>query len=126
MAMAQKVRDVMEPEPLTIDARTSIEAAAHLMRARDVADAIVLDSDRMVGVLTNSDIVVFAIAAGRHPATILAGDCCDAEWPSVAADDTASTAFQVMVDHDLERVPVLEGERLVGAVSYDRLRQVMV
>jgi CBS domain-containing protein len=124
--MAQKVRDVMERGALTIDARTSIEAAAHLMRARDVSDAVVLDQGRMVGVLTNSDIVVFAIAAGRHPATILAGDCCDAEWPRADADDSASMAFQVMQDHDLERMPVLDDGQVVGVVSFERLRQIAV
>lgn len=124
--MAQKVRDVMERDPLAIDARTSIEAAAHLMRARDVSDAVVLDQGRMVGVLTNSDIVVFAIAAGRHPATILAGDCCDAEWPRVDADDAASMAFQVMQDNDLERMPVLDDGQVVGVVSFERLRQIAV
>ena len=123
--MAQ-VRDVMERYPLAIDARTSIEAAAHLMRARDVSDAVVLDQDRIVGVLTNSDIVVSAIAAGRHPATILAGDCCDVEWPHVAADDPASIAFQVMQDHDLERMPVLDDDRLVGVVELERLREITV
>jgi CBS domain-containing protein len=124
--MAQKVRDVMERDPLAIDARTSIEAAAHLMRARDVSDAVVLDQGRMVGVLTNSDIVVFAIAAGRHPATIPAADCCDVEWPRVAADDTASMAFQVMQDHDLERMPVVDDDQVVGVVSFERLRQIAV
>jgi len=120
--MAQKVRDVMDTDPLMVDARTSIEAAAHLMRARDVADALVMDDQgELCGVLTNSDIVVFAIAAGRHPATILAGDCCDTEWPSVSADDTASMAFQLMQTHELERVPVLEDGHVVGVVSAETL-----
>lgn len=121
--MAHKVRDVMESDPLTIDARTSIEAAAHLMRARDVGDVLVMDQGQLCGVLTNSDIVVFAIAAGRHPATILAGDCCDTEWPSVAADDTASMAFQLMQKHELERMPVLDAGEVVGVISYEDLSQ---
>ena len=115
--MAQKVRDVMETDPLMVDARTSIEAAAHLMRARDVADVLVMDEGELCGVLTNSDIVVFAIAAGRHPATILAGDCCDTEWPSVSADDMASMAFQLLQKYELERMPVLDDGHVVGVIS---------
>jgi len=107
----------METDPLMVDARTSIEAAAHLMRARDVADVLVMDEGELCGVLTNSDIVVFAIAAGRHPATILAGDCCDTEWPSVSADDTASMAFQLMQKYELERMPVLDDGHVVGVIS---------
>jgi CBS domain-containing protein len=117
--MAQKVRDVMETDPLMVDARTSIEAAAHLMRARDVADVLVMDEGELCGVLTNSDIVVFAIAAGRHPATILAGDCCDTEWPSVSADDTASMAFQLLQKYELERMPVLDDGHVVGVISVE-------
>lgn len=121
--MAQMVRDVMETDPLTVDARTSIEAAAHLMRARDVGDVLVMEQGALCGVLTNSDIVVFAIAAGRHPATILAGDCCDKEWPSVAADDPASIAFQLMQQHELERMPVVDDGQVVGVVSFEDLSQ---
>ena len=117
--MAQKVRDVMETDPLMVDARTSIEAAAHLMRARDVADVLVMDEGELCGVLTNSDIVVFAIAAGRHPATILAGDCCDTEWPSVSADDMASMAFQLLQKYELERMPVLDDGHVVGVISVE-------
>lgn len=115
--MAQCVRDVMERDPLMIDARTSIEDAAHLMRASNVGDVLVVDQGELRGVLTNADIVVFAIAAGRHPATILAGDCCDVDWPSVAADESASTAFELLQTHELELVPVLDDGQVVGTVS---------
>lgn len=115
--MAKSVRDVMERDPLMIDARTSIEDAAHLMRASNVGDVLVIDQGELRGVLTNADIVVFAIAAGRHPATILAGDCCDADWPSVAASDSASTAFDLLQQHEVERVPVLDEGQVVGTVS---------
>jgi CBS domain-containing protein len=121
MAMAQSVRDVMERDPLMIDARTSIEEAAHLMRASNVGDVLVVDQGELRGVLTNADIVVFAIAAGRHPATILAGDCCDVDWPSVAADASASTAFELLQKHELELVPVLDGSQVVGTVSLTSL-----
>jgi len=117
--MAQTVRDVMQRDPLVIDARTSIEAAAHLMRASDVADVLVTEHGKLRGVLTNSDIVVYAIAAGRHPATVLAGDCCDEDWPSVTADDLASTAFQLMQEYELERMPVVDDGTVVGVINSD-------
>jgi len=115
--MAQLVKDVMQRDPLVIDARTSIEAAAHLMRASDVGDVLVTEHGKLRGVLTNSDIVVYAIAAGRHPATVLAGDCCDADWPSVTADESASAAFQLMHEHELERLPVVDDGHVVGVVT---------
>jgi CBS domain-containing protein len=116
--MAKMVRDVMQRDPLVIDAQTSIEAAAHLMRASDVVDVLVTEHGKLRGVLTDSDIVVHAIAAGRHPATVLAGDCCDASWPCAAADDLASNAFRLMQEQALERMPVLDGGVVVGVINF--------
>jgi CBS domain-containing protein len=116
--MAKMVRDVMQRNPLVIDAHTSIEAAAHLMRASDVDDVLVTEHGKLCGVLTDSEIVVHAIAAGRHPATVLAGDCCDATWPCVAADDLASTAFRLMQEQALARMPVVDDGEIVGVINF--------
>ena len=61
------VRDVMMPEPWTIDAKTSLQDTAHLLRAWDVRDALVTDDGEMCGVLTDQDIVLFAVASGQDP-----------------------------------------------------------
>src|SRR6266545_1564390 len=61
------VRDVMMPEPWTVDANVSIQEAAHSMRAWDLRDVLVTDRGELRGVLTDQDIIVLAIASGRHP-----------------------------------------------------------
>lgn len=116
MSVTKTVRDVMSPEPLTIDAQMSIETAAHLMRASDTTDVLVTENGGLRGLLTDSDIVVVAIAAGRHPATIPVGDCCDPDLAWVAADDPIDRAAELMRRHALDRLPVLEDGQLVGKV----------
>jgi CBS domain-containing protein len=117
--MIQTVRDVMLPDPLTIDASTSIGAAAQLMRTRNVEDVLVIEDGQLRGLLTDSDIVVFAIAAGRHPDTVYAGECCNPEPAALEPDDTTERAAELMRDYDLDRLPVVDHGRLVGVVSFD-------
>lgn len=114
--MVQPVRRAMMPEPLTIDATDSIADAARRMRSWGLPEALVVDDDRFVGRLSERDIVVTAITAGRHPATVTAGECCDRSMPAVEADEPAERAVELMRRHGLQRLPVLERGRFVGIV----------
>jgi CBS domain-containing protein len=114
--MTKTVRDVMTPDPLTIDAATSIETAAHLMRASDATDVLVTENGSLRGQLTDSDIVVVAIAAGRHPATIPVGDCCNLDLARIAADESLDRAAALMRRHGVDRLPVVENGQPVGTV----------
>jgi CBS domain-containing protein len=115
--MIQTVRDVMLPDPLTIDAKTSIGAAAALMRTQNVEDILVTENGQLCGLLTDSDIVVFAIAAGRHPDTVYAGECCNPELTALEPGDSTERAAALMRDYDVDRLPVVDRGRVVGMVS---------
>jgi CBS domain-containing protein len=114
--MTKTVRDVMMPDPLTIDAATSIETAAHVMRASDTTDVLVTENGALRGRLTDSDIVVVAIAAGRHPATIPVGDCCNSDLAWVAADESLDRAAMLMRRHAVDRLPVVENGQPIGTL----------
>ena len=117
--MIQTVRDVMLPDPLTIDANTSIGAAAQLMRAQTIEAVLVTENGQLRGLLTDSDIVVFAIAAGRHPDTVYAGECCNPDLTALEPDDSTERAAALMRDYDVDRLPVVDRGRVVGTVSID-------
>jgi CBS domain-containing protein len=121
--MIQTVRDVMLPDPLTIDADTSIGAAAALMRTRNVEGVFVTENGELRGLLTDSDIVVFAIAAGRHPDTVHAGECCNPDLAALEPDDSTERAAALMRDHDVDRLPVVDHGRVVGMVSLDAVNR---
>jgi CBS domain-containing protein len=114
--MTKLVREVMARVPLSIDARMSIESAAAVMRRRDVGELLVTDDGYLCGTLTARDIAVWSIAAGRHPATILAGECCDGDEHQIAADAPAEDALELLQRNELQYLPVTDGGRLVGAV----------
>src|SRR6266508_3291992 len=115
--ITKRVRDVMQTDPLAIDTSISISTAAHLMRASDTNDVFVTEHGKLRGVLTDRDSGIVAIAAGRHAATIAAGDCCNTEVAWVSPDDPTDRASALLREHELDRLPVLEDGQLVGCVS---------
>ena len=115
--MADTVRDVMMPDPLTVDARTTIETAAQVMRENDIGDVLVTQDGRLQGILTDRDIVVRAIAHGRDPHTTTVRELAQGTPIWVDANATVDEAIQKMVDNKVRRLPVMEDRRLVGMVS---------
>ena len=107
----------MMPSPLTVDARATLESAAQVMRENDIGDVLVTEDGVLRGILTDRDIVVRAIAAGRHPSATSTGEVCSAAIQTVDADDPTTQAAEIMRQHALRRLPVIEDSRLVGIVS---------
>ena len=112
--MVDSVRHAMMPEPWTIDAASTLDDAARVMRSWDTREVLVTDNGELRGVLTESSIVVTAIASGRAPSTITAGECASRHVPRLRADLPLSDALDYMRRHDVHRLPVVDGDRLVG------------
>jgi CBS domain-containing protein len=121
--MATVIREIMTPNPHTLDANTTVEDAARAMRDEDIGDVIVVDSDRMCGIVTDRDIVVRAIAEGKQPSTVKLADICSADVTSVSPDDPIDKAVSSMRERALRRLPVVENGRPVGIVSMGDLAQ---
>ena len=104
--MAQKIRDVMTPNPTALPATTSIADAAHAMRDKDIGDVIVLDGgNRVCGMVTDRDIVVRAVADDRHPSEVRLGDICSRDLTAVGPDDAVEDAVWRMRENALRRLP---------------------
>lgn len=120
--MSKTVRDAMTPQPLTVDADASIERVARQMRRWDVRQVLVTDRGRYCGVLTDSDIIVLAIASGRPPSTVSAGEACDPDGPRLAPDQPTGDAIEYMRLNDQQHLPVVDRHgRLVGVAWIDDL-----
>jgi CBS domain-containing protein len=112
-----KLRDVMTPNPKTLEPTASIQDAARLMRDEDTGIVPIVEGGRPVGLVTDRDIVVRAVAEGRgaldRPVRELATEHL------VTADPEMSTreAADLMGQRQVRRLLVCEGERLVGVAS---------
>ena len=97
-------------------ATTLIDAAAQ-MREYDIGDVLITEQDRILGVLTDRDIVVRGLAGGKDPARTTAGEIASGHLVTVAPDDPVSRAVELMREHAVRRLPVCQDGRPVGIVS---------
>ena len=115
--MAQRLREVMVPNPAMLSSSSSVTDAARCMKEQDIGDVLVLDDDRLCGVVTDRDIVVRSIAAGHDPGSTTLGEICSADLVGLSPDDTVDDAVRMMRERAVRRLPVVEAGRPVGIVS---------
>jgi CBS domain-containing protein len=113
--MRQSIRDVMTPDPVTLPATTSLEAAARCMRDREIGDVLVSDDGSLCGVVTDRDMVVRALAEGQADARL--GDICSRDLVSLAPDADVDEAVRLMRERAIRRLPIVENGKAVGLVS---------
>lgn len=117
MAKTQKLREVMTPNPVTLQVKATVIDAARQMKSEDIGDVVVLDGDRACGIVTDRDLVVRALADGLDPTTTSLSDICTKNLVSLTPDDTVATAVELMRDKAIRRLVILEGNSPVGVVS---------
>ncbi|MDO5512119.1 CBS domain-containing protein [Corynebacterium sp.] len=111
-------RDLMSPDVVTVDSADTLEVAARHMRDADVGSLPVVDGEgAIVGIVTDRDIVVSALAEGKDPTTVTAGELADGTVVSVSPDDSAEQVLATMKEHQIRRVPVVDGTELVGMLA---------
>ncbi|AYL38793.1 CBS domain-containing protein [Streptomyces fungicidicus] len=117
------VKDVMTPGVVAVRPDASVVEAAQLMRTQNIGDVVVADGQRIVGVLTDRDITVRAVAVAADPLGLSAGDVCTPNPLTLALDDPVSSAVALMREHAIRRIPVVEGGLPVGLVSLGDLAE---
>lgn len=119
--MGTKIADVMTRHPRAVQAQTSVREAARLMEGDDVGSLPVVeaqDSPRLIGVLTDRDIALRVVAAGRDPETTAVSEVASRDIHTVTPDDDLDDALERMARAQVRRLPVVIGEgELVGILS---------
>jgi CBS domain-containing protein len=115
--MAQKVRDVMTANVVTLPKSAPLTDAARRMKESDIGDVLVMDDGTMCGVVTDRDIVVRAVAEGRDPNSVKLEEICSHQAITIGPDDPVDRAVQLMRENAVRRLPVVEGGSPVGIVS---------
>jgi CBS domain-containing protein len=111
------IRDVMTSNPTTCETSAKVTDAARVMAQEDVGPIPVVESGRVVGIVTDRDIVVRVVAEGRDPSSITVGEIASSDLATVGPDTDLDEALRVMAQRQVRRLPVVEGERLVGIVA---------
>ena len=110
-------RDLMTAPAECLAPDDSLVEAARLLGRHDVGSMPVVEEDTLVGVLTDRDIVVRGVAEGLDPAQTRVAAVMSANVVTVAADADALAVAGVLAANQIRRVPVVEGDKVVGVVS---------
>jgi CBS domain-containing protein len=114
---AEYVKDVMTAGVVAVRPDASLVEAAQLMRTQNIGDVVVAEGQDVIGVLTDRDITVRAVADGADPMTVSARTVCTRNPVTVTPDDRVATAVTLMREHAVRRLPVVEKGLPVGIVS---------
>ncbi|HEU5023493.1 MAG TPA: CBS domain-containing protein [Spirillospora sp.] len=114
--------DIMHPGAQWIPVTETLDRAAQLMRELDVGALPVGDpatpNERMCGIITDRDIVIGCVAAGRDPSEVTVGELCKGTPRWVASDADVQDILREMETHQIRRLPVIDGNKnLVGIIS---------
>ncbi len=116
--MGTKVREAMTERPRCVTPDTTVSQVAEIMEAEDIGAVPVLEGEQLSGMVTDRDIVIRAIAKGKDPRGMPVREIFSREVITVGPDDDLSDALQLMANHQVRRLPVVDEEdRLVGVVS---------
>lgn len=114
-----KARDIMTTNPRVVTASDSISRAAEIMRDTDVGIVPVVEdsgSMRLAGVVTDRDIAVRIVAEGRD-GNVNVREVMSSGLTTVGPDDDLDRVTDLMKSEQVRRIPVCEGERLVGIIA---------
>lgn len=114
------VRSLVRRPAVTVSPSATLVAAAKLMDAHSVGVLVVVSRGRVVGVVTDRDLVVRNVSHGGEP-VVRVRAVMTKDVATVQAPDEIATAACLMRERGVRRLPVLDGERVIGVISADDL-----
>jgi CBS domain-containing protein len=115
--MSILVRHAMTAAPQTVSAHLNASDAAGMMKTEDVGALPVVEEGRLVGLVTDRDLVLRVLAERRDPLQVEVGQIMTRSLVTVTPDMRLSQARELMDEHKVRRLPVMKAEELVGIVS---------
>ena len=112
-----KVQDVMTSNVDWAAPDTSVYEVAKLMKENDVGSIPICQNNKLIGILTDRDIVLYTVANGKNPKELLAGDIMSTDVVSISPSQDAHEAANLMASYQIRRLPVIDQGNLVGIVS---------
>lgn len=114
--MQTQLRDIMTEDVLTVAPEDTLGEVATRMVERGVGSVVVSDFGRIIGVLTERDIMR-SVAARTHSSDTRAREWMTADPITASADMSVEDAAKTMFEHGFRHLPIVEGERAIGIVS---------
>jgi len=115
--MGTSIKEVMTSQVKTCEPDTTVMEAAKVMANEDVGPVPIVEEGRLTGIVTDRDIVIRVVAEGRDPSSTTVGEIASRDLVTVSPDDDLDAALEQLAQNQVRRIPVVEGDRLVGIVA---------
>ena len=116
--MGKSVKDAMTSEVKTASPSQPLTDVARLMKQEDVGSVPVVDTDNiLVGMITDRDITLRVVAAGKDPRSTAAGEVATKQVSPAYPDESLDEALEQMAYRQVRRLPVIEDDRVVGILA---------
>jgi CBS domain-containing protein len=116
--MGKSVQELMSSNPKTVRPDHLVVDAANVMRDEDVGLVPVVDNNRLVGTVTDRDIVIRVVADGKDSGSVKVQEIASTDLVTVDPQQDLDDALRLMAQHQVRRLPVVEEDgRLVGIVA---------
>ncbi|MEM1689124.1 MAG: CBS domain-containing protein [Candidatus Hadarchaeales archaeon] len=112
-----RVKDIMSSPLLTIDPRVSLGEAVRIMKERKISRLVVVEGEKLVGVLTEKDIARIEIPRKGTLGPIQVGDIMTKNPITVDPNVTAKRAAEIMLERNIGCLPVVEGSKGIGIIT---------
>ena len=116
--MGQSIREIMTPNPSTIEPSNSVVEAARIMKQEDAGVVPVTENGRLTGMITDRDIAVRVVGERKDPQSTTVREVASTDLVTVDLQQDLDEALRLMTQHQVRRLPVVEEDgRLVGIVA---------
>src|SRR5437867_3046437 len=105
---AMKISEIMTTKPATVGPDATLGEVATLMRQEDCGSIPVVEDGRLVGIVTDRDIVIRGVAAGKDPKTQRVSEIMSSDPVAIGPDNDLSDAEKIMGDRQIRRLPVVD------------------
>ncbi|MDI6826278.1 MAG: CBS domain-containing protein [Candidatus Aenigmarchaeota archaeon] len=111
------VKQAMVKNVLMINPDATIRDAARIMSQQRVGSLVVLEKGKLVGIITELDIIWKVVAGELDPKATLVRDVMTKKVVTIRADQTLEDATHLMVENNIKKLPVLEDDKIVGIIT---------
>jgi CBS domain-containing protein len=115
--MGTSIKEVMTRDVRACEPNATVADAAKVMSQEDVGPVPIVEDGRLIGIVTDRDIVVRVVAEGRDPNATTVSEIASTKLVTVSPDDDLDEALKLLAERQIRRLPVVEGDRLVGIVA---------
>jgi len=115
------VKDVMVTDVVTVEPDVDVRRAVRAMNDFEIGCLVVVEAGRVVGILTERDVLKRVVDEGRKPEETRVREVMSKPPITISPDVDLETAIELMFKHKIKKLPVVENSKLVGLVTFTDL-----